>query len=130
MVLDEAVDGNSESNQAPWADEPKACRIAAMLHWLGIKPSYSRPRVSKDNAFAESAFRTAKYRPEFARHGFKDLDQARRWANAFVHWYNVEHLRSAIRFVSPSQRHAGQDRELLTARLSPKQRRLDVLRIS
>ncbi len=54
----------------------KASTVLAMLHWLGIKPSYSRPRVSNDNAFAESAFRTAKYRA-FARHGFKDLDQAR-----------------------------------------------------
>jgi len=94
----------------------KATTVLAMLHWLGIKPSYSRPRVSNDNAFAESAFRTAKYRPEFARHGFKDLDQARDWASQFVHWYNVEHLHSGIRYVSPNQRHAGQDHEILAAR--------------
>jgi transposase InsO family protein len=49
----------------------KATTVLAMLHWLGIKPSYSRPRVSNDNAFAESAFRTAKYRPEYVRRGFK-----------------------------------------------------------
>ena len=30
-----------------------------MLHWLGVKPSYSRPRVSDDNTYAESLFRTA-----------------------------------------------------------------------
>jgi len=41
-----------------------------MLHWLGVKPSYSRPRVSDDNAYAESLFRTAKYRPEFPAKGF------------------------------------------------------------
>ena len=40
----------------------KATTVLAMLHWLGIKPSYSRPRVSDDNAFAEALFRTAKYR--------------------------------------------------------------------
>lgn len=28
-----------------------------MLHWLGIEPSYSRPRVSDDNAYAESVSR-------------------------------------------------------------------------
>jgi putative transposase len=38
----------------------KAATVLAMLHWLGIKPSYSRPRVSDDNAFVESLFRTAK----------------------------------------------------------------------
>jgi putative transposase len=43
----------------------KATTVLAMLHWLGITPSYSRPRVSDDNAFAEALFRTAKYRPEF-----------------------------------------------------------------
>ena len=31
----------------------KATTVLAMLHWLGIEPSYSRPRVSDDNAFAE-----------------------------------------------------------------------------
>ena len=39
----------------------KATTVLAMLHWLGVKPSYSRPRVSDDNAYAESLFRTAKY---------------------------------------------------------------------
>jgi transposase InsO family protein len=43
----------------------KATPVLARLHWLGIKPSYSRPRVSDDNAHAESLFRTANYRPEF-----------------------------------------------------------------
>ncbi len=28
----------------------KATTVLAMLHWLGIEPSYSRPRVSDDNA--------------------------------------------------------------------------------
>jgi transposase InsO family protein len=58
----------------------KATTVLAMLHWLGIKPSYSRPRVSDDNAFAEALFRTAKYRPEFPLKGFVDLDDARQWA--------------------------------------------------
>jgi transposase InsO family protein len=26
--------------------------LAMLLQWLGIKPSYSRPRVSDDNAYA------------------------------------------------------------------------------
>ena len=48
----------------------KATTVLAMLNWLGVKPSYSRPRVSDDNAFAEALFRTAKYRPEFPAKGF------------------------------------------------------------
>ena len=94
----------------------KATTVLAMLHWLGVKPSYSRPRVSDDNAFVESLFRTAKYRPEFPTKGFDDLDEARLWAARFVHWYNHEHRHSGIRYVSPAQRHAGHDGAILAAR--------------
>lgn len=51
----------------------KATTVLAMLYWLGIQPSYSRPRVSDDNAYAESLFRTAKYRPEFPVRGLRTL---------------------------------------------------------
>jgi hypothetical protein len=47
-----------------------------MLYWLGVKPSYSRPRVSYDNAYAEALTRAAKYRPEFPVRDFADLVQA------------------------------------------------------
>jgi transposase InsO family protein len=94
----------------------KATTVLAMLYWLGVKPSYSRPRVSDDNAYAESLFRTAKYRPEFPDTGFADLQQARQWAHRFVHWYNHEHRHSGIRYVSPAQRHAGDDAAILAAR--------------
>ena len=94
----------------------KATTVLAMLHWLGIKPSYSRPRVSNDNAFVESLFRTAKYRPEFPARGFADLHAARDWAAQFVHWYNHEHLHGGIRYVSPAARHEGRDQAILAAR--------------
>jgi len=94
----------------------KATTVLAMLHWLGVKPSYSRPRVSDDNAFAESLFRTAKYRPEFPAAGFASLEDARAWAADFVHWYNMEHRHSGIGYVTPAQRHAGQDQAILAAR--------------
>ena len=94
----------------------KATTVLAMLNWLGIKPSYSRPRVSDDNAYAESLFRTAKYRPEFPTKGFADLQAARLWAGDFVHWYNVDHRHGGIRYVSPQQRHLGEDHAILAAR--------------
>jgi putative transposase len=94
----------------------KAMTVLAMLHWLGIMPSYSRPRVSDDNAFVEALFRTAKYRPVFPQKGFSELAAARQWASRFVHWYNHEHRHSGIRYVTPAQRHAGHDRALLAER--------------
>jgi transposase InsO family protein len=80
----------------------KATTVLAMLNWRGIKASHSWPRVSDDNAFVESLFRTAKYRPEFPTRGFGDLEQARQWAGSFVHWYNYVHQHSGIRYVSPA----------------------------
>ena len=97
----------------------KGTTVLAMLHWLGIAPSHSRPRVSDDNAFAEALFRTAKYRPEFPTKGFADLEAARHWARRFVHWYNHEHRHSGIRYVTPAQRHAGQDGPMLAGAPRP-----------
>ena len=72
--------------------------------------------MSDDNAYAESLFRTAKYRPEFPVKGLADLDAARAWAAGFVRWYNHDHRHSGIRYVSPAQRHAGEDHAILAAR--------------
>jgi transposase InsO family protein len=94
----------------------KATTVLAMLNWLGIKPSYSRPRVSDDNPFVESLFKTAKYRPEFPMHGFADLDEARLWATHFTNWYNFEHRHSGIRYVTPAQHHSSEDCAILAAR--------------
>ena len=52
----------------------KATTALAMLNWLSIRPPYSRPRVSDDNAFVEALFKTAKYRPEFPAGGMASLD--------------------------------------------------------
>ena len=43
---------------------------------LGIRPSRSRPRVSNDNPYVESIFRTCKYRPDYPSKGFSDLTEA------------------------------------------------------
>ena len=83
---------------------------------LGVTTSYSRPRVSNDNPFAESLFRTCKYRPDWPSAGFKSLDEARTWVLKFTRWYNYEHKHSKLRFVTPHQRHTGQDVAILTQR--------------
>ena len=80
------------------------------------EPSYSRPRVSDDNPYAEAVFRTGKYRPEFPVKGFVELDAARTWAARLVDWYYNEHRHSGIKYVTPAQRHAHQGRPLRTAR--------------
>ena len=94
----------------------KSQTLKLKLEELGVLPSYSRPRVSNDNAYAESVFRTLKYRPQWPSNGFKDLADVRRWVERFVHWYNHEHKHSKIRFVTPQQRHLGQDQQILNNR--------------
>jgi len=47
---------------------------------------------------------------------FEDITQARQWVELLVNWYNYEHRHSAISFVTPQQRHTGQDVEILTQR--------------
>jgi putative transposase len=59
---------------------------------------------------------TLKYRPVYPQRPFANLLVARHWVGAFVHWYNEEHRHSAIRFVTPAQRHAGLDVALLRTR--------------
>jgi transposase InsO family protein len=90
--------------------------LTATLDRLGVNPSYSRPRVSDDNAYAETLFRTLKYRPAYPVNGFAALTEARDWVLAFVRWYNTEHRHSALAFVTPNQRHSGADVALLAQR--------------
>jgi putative transposase len=94
----------------------KGATMLATLQWLGIVPSFSRPRVSDDNAFSEALFSTVKNRPEYPTKPFESLSTARAWVDQFVQWYNHEHLHSAIRFVTPADRHEGSDHEILRQR--------------
>lgn len=87
----------------------KGSSLLTTLYKLNVASSYSRPRVSNDNAFAESIFRTCKYRPDYPYKGFADIIEARQWVLKFVHWYNHTHKHSGIKFMSPAQRHAGMD---------------------
>ncbi|WP_035160534.1 integrase core domain-containing protein, partial [Cobetia crustatorum] len=48
--------------------------------------------------------------------GYENLSAAQQWVTRFVQWYNHEHRHSAIRFVTPGERHAGLDNEVLARR--------------
>lgn len=90
--------------------------MVATLQWLGIVPSFSRPHVCNDNPYSEALFRTLKHTPAYPRLPFANLDAARRWVARLVAWYNSEHRHSAIRFVTPAERHAGADIAILGRR--------------
>ena len=94
----------------------KGQTVQVMLGKLGITASFSRPRVSDDNAFIESLFRTCKYVPDFPKAGFASLEEARDWVLAFVAWYNHQHKHRGINYVTPDERHTGQDVAILARR--------------
>ena len=88
----------------------KGATMLATLEKLGVMPSFSRPSVSDDNPYSEALFRTLKYHPTFPiLTKFENITAARVWCEKFVFWYNNEHLHSALKFVTPHQRHTGAD---------------------
>ncbi len=90
--------------------------MLATLQRLGVVPSFSRPSVSDDNPYSEALFRTLKYVPNYPDKPFESLESAREWVHVFVAWYNEDHRHSAIGFVTPAQRHRGEDADILVAR--------------
>ncbi|WP_455289773.1 IS3 family transposase, partial [Cupriavidus necator] len=94
----------------------KGATMLATLQALGIMPSLSRPGVSDDNPYSESLFKTLKYRPAYPLAAFDTLFAARTWVAGLVRWYNHEHRHSAIRFVTPAQRHTNLDQDILDRR--------------
>jgi transposase InsO family protein len=87
--------------------------MQAKMRDLGVASSYSRPRVSNDNPYSESLFRTTKYHHSWPKDGFKNLAEAREWVTNFVSWYNKIHKYSGIKYVTPEQLHNGLDTQLL-----------------
>jgi transposase InsO family protein len=74
------------------ADNGNAMRAATLesrLEELGVLRSFSRPRVSNDNPYSESLFRTAKYRPDYTRRPFASVEEACLWVASFLDWFNI-----------------------------------------
>ena len=94
----------------------KGATMLATMQKLGVIPSFSRPCVSNDNPFSESLFRTLKYTPCYPSKPFESVDQARQWVDSFVQWYNHSHKHSGIKYVTPAQRHQGEDIAILAQR--------------
>lgn len=94
----------------------KCLTMQAKMMDMGVIGSRSRPGVSNDNPYSESLFRTVKYCHRWPSEGFKSLDDARAWVHEFAKWYNTEHRHSRVKFVTPEQRHNGEDKAILTKR--------------
>lgn len=100
---------------------PMTAKSTALLYSdLGITASYSRPRVSNDNPFSESQFKTLKYRPDSPER-FYTLEEARAFFAELFEWYNERHYHTGIALLTPSDVHHGRAEQIVAAR----QRALD-----
>ena len=93
----------------------KSKPVALLLCDLGVTKTHSRPRVSNDNPYSESQFKTLKYRPEFPGR-FGCIEDARAFCGDFFRWYNTEHHHSGIGWLTPEIVHYGRAPEVIGAR--------------
>jgi putative transposase len=97
---------------------PMTAKTTAQLFIdLGVAESHSRPHVSDDNPYSESAFKTMKYCPSFPDH-FVSRGHADTWAEAFFDWYNYQHCHSGLALLTPAIVHLGQAPTILAVRQS------------
>lgn len=90
--------------------------VTELFQKLEIEISRNRPRVSNDNPYSESLFKTAKYTPDYPDH-FVNIEQARAWAAGFVDWYNHRHHHSGLEGHLPAEIHHGTWRQTHTHRV-------------
>lgn len=89
----------------------KSNLVAQLLANMGVTKTHSRPYVSNDNPFSESAFKTLKYRPEFPEK-FGSIEDARQYCVSFFDWYNLKHRHSGIAMMTPDDVHSGREIEV------------------
>lgn len=82
----------------------KSNLVGQLLADLGVTKTHSRPHVSNDNPYSESAFKTLKYRPDFPEN-FGSIEDARSYCREFFFWYNNEHRHSGIAMLTPEMVH-------------------------
>ena len=92
--------------------------VAALLSDLEVTRSHSRPRVSNDNPYSESLFKTLKYGPEFPER-FASVHDAGAFISGFVDWYNHDHQHSGIGFHTPANVHYGHAAGIAKERSAP-----------
>jgi len=93
----------------------KSSVVAQLLADLGVIKTHSRPHVSNDNPFSESAFKTLKYRPDFPER-FSTIEEARMFCQDFYRWYNHEHRHTGIAMLTPASVHYQQHEPIIKIR--------------
>ncbi len=93
----------------------KSKSVRQLMQDLDVRPSHSRPRVSNDNPFSESGFKTMKYSAHFPAR-FASFEEARGFCRDYFVGYNERHHHSGIAYLTPAQVHYGQAADVLARR--------------
>jgi len=104
----------------------KAKPIKRMFEDHHMPQLFARPRTPNDNPFVESLFGAIKRAPQYPGR-FLDRQEAVRYFDEYLPWYNKEHLHSGIDFVTPAQCHNGL-RQSIVARRKEKLKQQQSLR--
>ncbi len=80
--------------------------VLGAMRALDITCSHSRPRVSNDNAYSESGFKTLKYQPDYPGR-FRDIEHSRQWCEDYYQWANFRHHHSGLNGYTPAQLFTG-----------------------
>lgn len=94
---------------------PRSQTLSDLYDRLGVQSSFSRPRVSNDNPYSESYFKTHKYSAGYPDR-FSDYDDALGHCRRFMPDYNHNHHHSGIAMLTPSDVHHGRVDEILVTR--------------
>ncbi len=103
-IIRQEILPNTLTLHADRGSSMKSNTVAQLLTDLQVRKTHSRPHVSNDNPFSESAFKTLKYRPDFPDR-FGSIHDARAHCKRFVRWYNAEHRHEGIAMLTPEQVH-------------------------
>lgn len=93
----------------------KAKPFKKFLEDLGISQKFARPQTPNDNPFVESLFSTTKGALEYPG-TFTDDVEAIIYFTAYFDFYNNVRLHGEIGYVTPAQRHCGEDKAILALR--------------
>ncbi len=93
--------------------------VGELLADLGVSKSHSRPRVSNDNPYSESQFKTLKYHPWFPDH-FDSAAHARWQSQDMIGWYNDEHHHVGLAMLTPADVHFGRVDTIVAKKQTPR----------
>lgn len=102
--LKQGIERDQLTLHADRGSSMKSNAVGQLLTDLGVTKTHSRPHVSNDNPYSESAFKTLKYRPGFPE-CFGSIEDARNYCRDFFFWYNNNHKHSGIAMLTPETVH-------------------------